>query len=491
MAVRSGRQYLQDLSSKSKQVYLNGQCVEDVTKQLGIANGAKAIASLYDMQIDPNLIEQMTFKSPTTGDQVGLSFIQPKSASDLTQRRFMMMQWARFSFGMMGRTPDFLNVSVMAMAAASDYFSENRPEFGNNVRNYFEFVREKDLVLTHTLVNLQRSRDPQDRLLQDGAQVALAVSEENKDGIVLNGSRILATLGPISDELIVYPAGTHHLPTDNPERYAFAFAIPTDTLGLKFLCRETLDLGRTNFDHPFASRFEEMDAIVFFDNVLVPWDRVFLLGDIDRCNEMSRQTGQYIHSGHQVVTRNVAKSEFVLGLATLMTDTLGNKNLPHIQLMLAELTEDLELMKACLRSAEADAGLDKWGVMCPAEIPIRVARNLFMRLYPRMIEILHMLGSSSLMALPSEADLTGPISEEIRYYLSTDVASADERVKLFRLAWDTACSAYAGRQVVYERFFQGDSQRNAVLLNNVYDTSLATDRIKQFLGLGDNLGNDQ
>ena len=95
------------------------------------------------------------------------------------------------------------------------------------------------------------------------------------------------------------------------------------------------------------------------------------------------------------------------------------------------------------------------------------------------------------MALPSESDFTGPLSEEIGYYLSTDVSSADERVRLFRLAWDTACSAYAGRQVVYERFFQGDSQRNAVLLNNAYDTSSATDQIRQFLGMRDNLGNDQ
>ena len=206
---------------------------------------------------------------------------------------------------------------------------------------------------------------------------------------------------------------------------------------MKFLCRESFDLGRSHFDHPLGSRFEEMDAVVFFDDVLVPWERVFLLGDVELCNNMPIATNRNLHSGHQVVTKQVAKGEFILGLANLMVQTLGSGQQPQVQQMMAEIIESLEVTKACLRAAEADAAVDQWGVLCPARFPLMVARNVFIRAYPRMAEILQLLGSSSLMALPTEADLNGPLAPEISKYLETDTASAEERVRIFRLAWDT------------------------------------------------------
>ena len=138
---------------------------------------------------------------------------------------------------------------------------------------------------------------------------------------------MLATLGPLSDEIAVYPVRNAQLAgSEDAWRYAFAFAIPCDTPGLRFLCRESFDLGRSTFDHPLGSRFEEMDAIVFMDDVLVPWERVFLFGDVDLANGVSPRTNQYNHSGHQVVTKNVAKCEFVLGVACLVVRTLGSED---------------------------------------------------------------------------------------------------------------------------------------------------------------------
>jgi 4-hydroxyphenylacetate 3-monooxygenase len=152
--------------------------------------------------------------------------------------------------------------------------------------------------------------------------------------------------------------------------------------------------------------------------------------------------------------------------------------------MMAELITDLEVIKACLRAAEADAKVDQWGVMCPARMPLMAARNLFIRMYPRMAEILHLLGSSNLMALPTEADLHGPLARELHTYLATDTASAEDRIKLFRLAWDTCCSAFASRQVLYERYFGGNALQNAIILYNFYDKEPMTDWVRQFLEQG-------
>ena len=318
-----------------------------------------------------------------------------------------------------------------------------------------------------------RNRAPGSTPLTDQTDIALSVVREADAGVVVHGCRLLATLGPLSDEIAVYPARSHHLPTEAAGRYSFAFAIPCSTPGLKLVCRESYDLGRSRFDHPLGSRFEEMDAIAVFDQVLVPWERVFLLGDVELANEMSQATNQYLHSGHQVVTKNVAKAEFIVGLASLMVTTLGSSKLPQVQEKLAELIGCLEVQKACLRAAEADAAVDRWGIM--------VARNLFISMYPRMVEIIQLLGSSSLMALPTEADFASLIAPDLERYLETDTRTARERAKLFHLAWDVACSAFGGRQTLYERFFQGDILRNAVVTTNIYNAKPLMERVRKFL----------
>src|SRR5919106_3447903 len=438
MPARTGQEYIAGLRERAAAVYIHGEEVKDVTTHPALRNGVETLASLYDMQHDTALRNAMTYASPTTGEPVGLSFITPRTIQDLERRRAMMAHWARASCGMMGRTPDFMNVNMMAMAAAGDYFAQNRPEFKDNIQRYYDYIREHDLVLTHTLVNLQRNRSPLATPLENRTDVALAAVKETDTGIVVRGPRVLATLGPLADEIAVYPARNHQLPPDAQARYSFAFAIPCNTPGVKFQCRESFDLGRSHFDHPLGSRFEEMDAIVFFDDVLVPWERVFLLGDVDLVNDTAVATGSHIHTAHQGAAKNIAKSELVLGVALLMAETLGSTQVPHVQERLAELMVHTEVMKASLRAAEADAQLDRWGVMCPAGLPLEVIRTLFMNVYPRMVEILQLLGSSSFMIIPSEADFHSALKPEIERYLATDTASARQRVKLFRLAWDIA-----------------------------------------------------
>ena len=481
MPARTGAEYIAGLQENQPEVYLHGERVKDVTTHPALRRGIETLARLYDLQHDPQLQAEMTYPSPTTGDPVGRSFILPRTMEELESRGVMMRHWAQATFGMMGRSPDFMNVNIMAMAAAGDYFAQNRPEFKQNIQNYYEYTRENDLVLTHTLLNLQRSRAPGATPLEDRTDIALTVEKETDAGLIVHGARVLATLAPLSEEIALYPTTSHQLPGQAPERYSFAFAIPCSTPGLRFQCRESFDQGRSHFDHPLGSRFEEMDAVAFFDQVLVPWERVFLLGDVELCNNLQLATNRHLHSGHQVVTKNVAKAEFMLGLATLMTEALGSSGQQPAQQMMAEIIEGLEITKACLRAAVADAAVDKWGVMAPAELPLQAARNTFIRLYPRMGEIVHLLGSSSLMALPTEADLEGPLAAEINRYLETDGASARERVRLFRLAWDTACSAFGARQILYERFFQADAVRNAVIIYNMADRQPYADWVRRFL----------
>ncbi len=484
MPARTGQEYITGLRDRPKEVWIDGECVKDVTAHPALCNGVRTVAALYDMQHDPSLREEMTFTSPTTGEPVGLSFMVPKTIEDLERKREMMARWAWASCGMMGRSPDFMNSIFTAWAGSADYFAQDRPAFKQNVIDYHEFIRENDVTLTHALVNLQRRRssNPADTLSDE---VALTFVKETDAGIVVKGSRTLATLGPISDEIAIYPVASHRLGED-ASRQSFSFSIPCDTPGVKFLCRESFDLGRSHFNHPLGSRFEEMDSVVFFDNVLVPWERVFLLGDVELCNGYAAGTQSDSHTGHQVLNRCVVKAEFILGLADLMVDTLGSGAIPHVQEQVAELITQRDVLKACLRAAEADAAPNQWGMMCPELSSLRAGRTIFGRsVYPRMVEIIQLLGTGSLMALPAEADFDTAIGPEIDRYFATDTASARDRAKLFHLAWDVSCSAFSGRQVLYERMFGGNPVRNSLALYSNYDKEPFKQKVRQFLDLED------
>ena len=227
MPARTGAEYIKGLQDRPREVWIDGELVRDVTSHPALKNGVKSVAALYDMQHDPLLQEEMTFASPSTGDPVGLSYLVPQTVDDLERRRRMMTRWAWATCGMMGRSPDFLNTIFSAWAGASGYFAQDRPEFRQNVEDYHEFLRENDVALTHALVNLQRRRTPNatDTLSEE---VALTLVKEKDSGIVVRGSRVLATLGPISDEIAIYPVASHRL-ADDDGRQSFSFSIPCDT----------------------------------------------------------------------------------------------------------------------------------------------------------------------------------------------------------------------------------------------------------------------
>ena len=155
MPAKTGAQYVSGLSERPREVWLRGEKIKDVTTHPALRNGVASVADLYDMQQDPKLRNDMTYPSPSSSEPVGLSFLIPRTIQDLERRRAMMTRWAWSSCGMMARTPDFLNVAITAWAAGSGFFALNRPEFKKNVEDYYEFVRENDITLTHTLVNLQ------------------------------------------------------------------------------------------------------------------------------------------------------------------------------------------------------------------------------------------------------------------------------------------------------------------------------------------------
>jgi 4-hydroxyphenylacetate 3-monooxygenase len=476
MGARRGEDLLQKHREQPPEVWYAGERVADPTTHPAFTHGLHSLAGLYDLQWhDP---QTMLFDSPSSGEQVGRSFLIARTAEELQSVGRMMKRWADASFGMMGRSPDYLNRAMSGYASGADFLAEADPRFGDNARRLHESLREHDLCLTHTLITPQANRAV-GTADQADPYLAARVKEETDAGIVIRGARMLATL-PLSDEIMVFPS-TLLKNREEDAPYAFGFAIPSNTPGLKFQCRETVDYGRSTYDHPLSARFEEMDAVVIFEDVMVPWERVLLYRDVERCNQAYAATGALVNMAHQVVVKNVAKTEYLLGLASLMAHTIGIEAFQHVQEKLAEIWVNLETMQAFWRAAEADAALDSFGAMRPAWDPLDAARNLYPRLYPRMIEVIQQLGASGLVSAPTEADVRGPMAEEIKHFYQAARAEAHERIPIFRLAWDTALSAFASRQVLYERFFFGDPVRMAGALLKAHDATPYMDRVRGFL----------
>ncbi len=478
MPAKTGQQYIGRLKQANNNVYIHGERVDDVTKHPAFKNAIQSMAKLYDIQYEKP--EKMLYTSPTTGDKVGKTFMVPTTIDELIERREAIMEWQSFTKGLMGRSPDYLNADVMAMGPASEFYAEGDPAFAENARNYATFARENDISLTHTLIHPQVNR-AKIQADQKDANVALHVVEKNDQGVIVDGIRLLATQGGITDEILVFPS-TVKKSGELDDPYSLAFAIPNNTPGLKYLSRESFEYGENRYDHPLSSRFEEGDTIVAFDHVLVPWDRIFVLENSSICNRAFAETNAVVHMTHQVITKDIAKTEFLLGVVLTLMDSIGIDGFQHVKDKGTEIMLTLETMKSHLFRAEHNAKLDKWGMMTPDFQALDAARNWFPRIYPRMAEILRILGASGMMGIPTHADFNnkeiGPI---LHRAMQGKNVEGYERVQIFRLAWDLTMSAFGSRQTHYEYYFFGDPIKMGMAYFDKYEKEVYKSQVRDFL----------
>ena len=457
------------------EVWIDGKQVEgNISDHPSFSGVMKSQARLYDLQLEK--MDVMTYSSPKIGEKIGLSFLEPKTKEDLEKRRLMVQEWAKTSAGMLGRSPDYMNTAVMAFAAAADIFAGENRGFAENMRNLYEKAKNNDLSFTHTFINPQVNRSSS--YLENSTKIITAQTiQKNDDGIVVKGARLLATQGGITDELIVFPT---FLASYNKD-FAYAFSIPSNTPGLRFICRESFRYKESVFDHPLGSQFDEIDAIVVFDNVTVPWDRVFCYQNPEISEKIFSESSFYPLTAHQITSRRIVKTEFILGVAQMMVNTINVGEYQHIHEKITEVISGLETLKALLLTSEVNAKLDKWGTMVPDFPPLYTAILMYSRLYPRFCEILQQIGASGLVLIPSEVDFLADIKDDLETYLQAANANANDRVKLFRLAWDISMSAFGSRQSLYERYFFGDPVRLASGIYQNYDKDPSMSLVDTFL----------
>jgi len=457
MAIRSGAQFIDGLRSRPREIWVRGEKVKDVSTHAAFAGSVEHLARLYDMQHDPALREVLTYQVPETQQLAATAFMPSHAHADLVKHRQAYRIWAEANFGLMGRSPDFLNVTLLAFFEARALFAEGGAGFANNVAAYYRHVRDKDLFLSHALVTPQNDRSKQSSEL---GNLHLRVVKERDDGIVVSGARMIATLGAVADEILIY-----NLPGLKPgdEDHAVVFAVPTDAPGLRQICREPYDApNRASFDHPLSTRFEENDSLLVFREVFIPWERVFLCRNVSLSNRIYIDSALRNHTAHQTNVRALVKMQFVTGLCVAIARSIKADQFLHVQKMLGELICDVEFVKSGLIRSEVEAEATQIGTIRPALAPLQALRNYLPQAYPRAIEYLQTIGAGGFMLMPTAADFGVPdIKEDMSaYYAGANGMGSLDRVRLFKLAWDLAGEAFGQRLVQYERYYAGDPVRN-------------------------------
>jgi 4-hydroxyphenylacetate 3-monooxygenase len=470
MPIRKGADYIRALSD-GREVWHAGRRIDDVTIHPGFTGTIKTLADLYDKQHSPECREVMTLEHE--GERISYSYLAPKNPEDLALKRRNIEFWAQQTFGQMGRYPDFCAQLVIGLLDWTHILEKHNKQWAENARNYYLHCRHNDLCLTHALTDQYYDRSKRVSEQED-PDLILHIVGETKEGPVVRGLRTLATLAPISDEVLVYP----NRPRDPDEAdYAIAFAIPMNTSGLKIICRDLYAEHADPERYPLTTCFDEVDAALIFDDVVVPWERVFVYK-----NPQLLAGVNYIHTWAQYSTmvRLITKLEGFLGVTQLLTQWSGRNKSASAQILLSSLMQDIEILRSCMQVAAANGYRSPGGTWAPRLSPAYRIHSI--EASDRAERTMEGLLTSSLMLSGGASDLhsaeLGPLIER---YFRGGAPSTREHLRLLAIAADMVMSPFGKRSQLYERLQSGEVDRMRQRLYGQYKDPAPVERMLQFV----------
>jgi aromatic ring hydroxylase len=486
LGAMTGRRYVESLKD-GREVWIDGRRVDDVTAHPAFKPMIGALARVYDLQNSPDYRDAMTFLDPESGVRASISWLLPRSTADLRRKRRNSELWNELTWGQLGRSPDILAPYIISALHLKDEFSQvkhPRCDFGENLENYYKHCLRNDLFLTHALGDPQvdRSEQPQNerRKVREDEEVALHVVEETKDGVIVTGGKQLSTAAPHSHDCYVSLSAT--FAHRNDPKCVLAFSIPTNSNGLKILAREPVGRWFGSWGHPLQM-LDEQDCMLFFDHVLVPWDRIFMLYDPAPMVKMLGAAGGSVNFnflGWANLTRVYVRMRLMTAVATMVAEAIGVIQYREVASKLGEMVTYCEMWRHAMEGVEHEAGPTPSGQWSLG--PGRGLHIWFAQTSSRMTEILREICGSGIIMQPSENDLANPqIRKYLDRYMRGKDVDVDYKSRLFRLAHELAASSFGMRQEIYEYWHGGDPARNRINLLKSYDQREMMDRIRDML----------
>ncbi|GAA3402455.1 4-hydroxyphenylacetate 3-hydroxylase family protein [Paenibacillus hodogayensis] len=470
--------YLQRLQD-GRNVWVNGERVADLTTHPVFSGTVKTVARTVALQDDPEVGGELTFETDT-GVRSHNAFLVPERVEDIARRSRAFEIWTDASFGTMSRLGGSYRSQVTGLYINRAFAVPDQPHYAERMERYYRDVRDRNLLVTSAGHDPQIDRTKLASQLGD-LYTAVRIVRETEEGIVLRGAKMIATGAPYMDEIIVSPLKP--IPASEKD-YALMFFVAVGTPGVHLLCRESF-ASENEEDHPLSSRYDEMDAVVIFDDALIPWERVLVKNDPDLLWKVRSQSIVGNLSVHENIVRSVNRLEFVAAVGNELADSIGIKKFAHVQDKLAELFYQIEAIKALLLVSERNPVRHPAGVWLANGKPLTTAKNLMNRFYPRAVEILQLLSASGVLQAPSTmADFRGPLGPRLEEYFRGADRSAQERIQLLKLNWELTGSKLGARHVLYERYYGGDPERTHARQYEEYDKQPLLDKVKARLAAG-------
>jgi len=433
-------------------VYIDGKLVDDVTTHPAYRNAVASAGHLYDYQSRPENLELMTFIPDGGTRRVNRGWQMPRSYDELVLRRKALQAWAQVSYGFMGRSPDHVASSLIGQRMGLDVFRKHGPARARALEDYVDYATKNDLYLTYVIVNPQadRSKHWGDQVEELVAQIV----DEDTTGLTIRGAKMLGTGSVMANEVFV--ANLQPL-RPGEEALAFSCALPMNAAGLRVLSRKSYEAHAVSvYDNPLSTRFDENDALLYFDNVKVPWDRVFVHRDTDMCRAQFHDTPGHVFQNYQAQIRLSVKLKFLVGLAHKITEAIGTTNMPQVREQLGILAANAGMVEAMLSGMEA-SGSRRGEFYLPNRNMLYAAQAVTQDLYPRLINLMRDLAGGALIMLPSSfRDWANPDLAPILHKTQRSPNfDPGDKVKLLKAAWDAIGSEFGSRHTQYEMFYAG------------------------------------
>jgi 4-hydroxyphenylacetate 3-monooxygenase len=478
--LKTGKEHLESLRD-GRRVYIGGELVRDVTSHPAFRNAARSFAMLYDNKRAPENLDVMSFEE--NGERFSSWFLMPRTRDDLVKRTETHRRVAAWSHGLLGRSPDHVAAFVTGLAMMPAMFDDIRKGFGANILAYYRRMRREDICATYTVLPPQGARKPE-LYMRAGMKVpTLRVTAEDSNGVVLNGMKMLGTSAVFSNETWVgnlLPLGP------GQEKESITCAVPLGWSGVSMWVRKPFEkYAVSEFDNPLSSRFDETDSMVIFEDVRVPWERVFTHDAVDASREIYFKSPSHAMGNHQSNVRFWEKLKLIVAIANRMTEINGVRHIPAVQMVIAKLAADLAMLEGMIMGQ-----IQNCESMAPGYVNVNrrymyAALNWCTSNYSQICDEVRELLGGGPFQMPADVSVIGDpkLREMFETYWSVPGQSALERMKFLKLAWDLLGSDFAGRHTQYERFYAGPPQIQKLYsmhfapwdeLNGLLDATLAS-----------------
>ncbi len=433
--MRTGAEYRRALRD-GRRVWVMGEgLIEDVTTHPATRAMVEEYVLWYDLHREPAWRE--TALRPVDG--APWAYVVPRSADDLGGMGRFFAATTFLSAGNITHTPCYGHMIAMGVQASVEERGVS-PEQAANAARYRAMIAETGRFLTFCggapTIGYRLRENPADR-------AALKIVRETDAGIVVSGKIGMHTSPAYAED--VYVGSISGLKIG--EHFA-TFMVPVAAQGVTTLCRKIAVRDPNPFVAPLSSRFDELDGQMWLDDVFIPWERVFLLG------QSPEPVVRWLIWHH--LYGWLSKAEFTLGLALALSHAMGLAKHEQTLEYLLDLTVEVQTVRSCLTACERDPRFTPQGYCVPNHAHLSAGGLAILRARPRMAEILRIVPGSSLVVAPSDRDLADPeIAEGLAQSFGGGGYTALQRAALLQMAWDHVSSALDGRESAFELHASG------------------------------------